>query len=268
VNVVPRKRTQEKWHLSYEVNQICVKPSFPKRSKSVKEKNGLSIWEDLILINARSPDGAYRKAILRGRAGEQTIRIGNTITEIKFLGLRDLVAVSSQLKDGAELDRREMKIRRQELDEKILRKRRLRAFNINSKWIKATKSGWYISREIHCLESMSGRRADRSKECVAWERLILIEARNPDDAYRKAVTNARLSEREVDISGRKGFVKFRGFLDLVYVYVELRDGAELMWQEYQIKKSELSDIVALKRQLRIFRKRERPRTSIRKYGQG
>jgi hypothetical protein len=142
VKITPLKRTQERWYLSYEVNQICVKRSLPKGSKSAKEKNGIFVWEDLILINARTPGGAYRKAILRGRAGEQTVRIGHTVTEIKFVGLKDLVSVNSRLKNGTELDRREIKIKKSELKEKVLPKRELRAFNINSTWIRNEGSKW------------------------------------------------------------------------------------------------------------------------------
>ena len=108
---------------------------------------------------------------------------------------------------------------------------------------------WYISHEILCAETSDQETDD---PLTVWENLILIQANSPDEAYEKAMKHGRDSEEEIRVNGKKGYHRFVGLKDLVLVYDQIEDGAELEWHEMQLTKAQVDEMVQEKSQLHAF----------------
>jgi|SRR5882762_3240235 len=109
---------------------------------------------------------------------------------------------------------------------------------------------WYLSYEILYFELENPLAQDK---CQIWENLILIRAASPEEAYEKAMKHGFDSEDNVKIDGQKGRCKFKGLKDLVRIYDDLEDGAELVWQEYELEKNQLETSVKTKQDLHAFK---------------
>jgi len=110
--------------------------------------------------------------------------------------------------------------------------------------------GWYISHEV--LSFQTKRPGPKEVKLTVWENLVLIKARNPEEAYRKALKRGRWNEEEVKIDGVDGYCKFKGLRDLVLIYDELEDGAEVEWREFQVNGAELSRMIKRKQRMQAF----------------
>ena len=85
-----------------------------------------------------------------------------------------------------------------------------------------------------------------------WENLILIKARGPQEAYRKALKHGRLSEGRVKVDGKDGYCEFRGLRDLVLIYDPLEDGTEIEWHDLRLSVSALNRVVKKKHRMQAF----------------
>jgi len=118
--------------------------------------------------------------------------------------------------------------------------------------MKSTKTHkWYISHEILYFQKTK-RSGPREETLTVWENLVLIKARNPEEAYRKALKRGRLNEEKVKIDGDEGYCKFKGLRDLVLIYDKLEDGAELEWRTCQANRTELSRMIKPKQKMQAF----------------
>jgi hypothetical protein len=109
---------------------------------------------------------------------------------------------------------------------------------------------WYLSYEILYFELEKPLAQEKYQ---VWENLILIRAASPEEAYEKAMKHGFDSEDNVKIDGQKGRCKFKGLKDLVRIYDDLEDGAELVWQEYELEKNQLEIAVKTKQDLHAFK---------------
>jgi hypothetical protein len=116
-----------------------------------------------------------------------------------------------------------------------------------SKLPKETK--WYISHELLYAETKKEAPTER---LTVWENLILIRAKSRDEAYKKAMKHGKISEDKVKIDGKPGELKFLGLRDLVLIYDELEDGAELEWHETQLTKTKMKKLLRAKKRLHAF----------------
>ena len=85
---------------------------------TVDDEPGNVVHANFVLIHAASPEGAYEKALEKGRQGEidYTNTDGRPV-RIMFRGLRNLHVIHDRLEDGAEILYEEAR----DLDEKTLR---------------------------------------------------------------------------------------------------------------------------------------------------
>ena len=113
---------------------------------------------------------------------------------------------------------------------------------------------WYIAHELLCFDTNTKKTGGRIKKhkLVVWENLVLIKARSPEEAYRKALKHGRLSEEKVEIDGEDGYCRFKGLKDLVLIYDDLEDGAELEWHDLRLSVSELRRTSKRKKQMQAF----------------
>ena len=110
------------WYIAHEI--LYFEPKLPRKSKGTE----WTVWENLILIKAKSPQQAYQKAIEHGRASEQAVRIDGEEGLCRFRGLRDLTLVYDELEDGAELEWRVLRISPGKLDRLVTTKQKMEAF--------------------------------------------------------------------------------------------------------------------------------------------
>ena len=114
------------------------------------------------------------------------------------------------------------------------------------------KRNWYIAHELLYFHTDKARSRAKAPKLVVWENLVLIKAKNPDEAYRKALKHGCLSEEQVRINGESGRCRFRGLKDLVLIYDDLEDGTELEWHDLRLNAAELSRMVRRKQQMQAF----------------
>ena len=120
-----------------------------------------------------------------------------------------------------------------------------------SKGIYKTRK-WYIAHELLYFDTKETRDRRKKHKLVVWENLVLIKAKSPEEAYRKALKHGHLSEEKVKIDGEDGWCRFKGLKDLVLIYDDLEDGAELEWHDLRLAVSELGRIAKRKKQMQAF----------------
>lgn len=96
--------------------------------------------------------------------------------------------------------------------------------------------GWYVgSYLLRFVESNDPGNDDPEHEFLTWENTVIVQADNLDQAYDKIVTIAE-SETEPYQGGSEGVPVrwvFEGMTELLPIYEELADGAEIMWTEHE-----------------------------------
>jgi Domain of unknown function (DUF4288) len=119
--------------------------------------------------------------------------------------------------------------------------------------------GWWIASYIERFEFDDEDAANLQRRCLAWENTILIQAKNRDEAYRKAMTRGRRSEGSpAQINSRSGRWRFEGLISLLPIYEELRDGAEVRWKEHaNVTVRKVKSWIRQKKELETFDDREK-----------
>lgn len=123
------------WYVAHEL--LCFQPEGKTRQKRAK----WTVWENLILTEARSPEEAFRKAVARGHQNEGPVKINGQHGYCRFMGLRELTFVYDELEDGAELEWRVFELDRAALGRLVTAKQKLQAFGPSSKKIKTRGKG-------------------------------------------------------------------------------------------------------------------------------
>jgi hypothetical protein len=118
---------------------------------------------------------------------------------------------------------------------------------------------WYISHELLSFGTKKSKNGRNDEKLVVWENLVLINAKSPEDAYRKAIKHGSLNEENVKINGKEGYCSFNGLRDLVLIYDDLEDGSELEWHDLRLNPSELRRLVKRKKQMQAFNVGPKPR---------
>ncbi len=115
--------------------------------------------------------------------------------------------------------------------------------------------GWYIASYL--LRIVEAERQDKQEpeaRFTEWENTILVKADSPEEAYDKTVEVASRFTKPYK-GGREGVDVqwvFEGVTEVLPVYEELVDGAEIIWEERHGVK------------LKNFRKRALRRKEIRR----
>ncbi|MBB6563689.1 hypothetical protein HNP48_006413 [Acidovorax soli] len=95
--------------------------------------------------------------------------------------------------------------------------------------------GWYVVSYLLRFVELDGTDQDDDDEArfLSWENTILVRAQNLDEAYDKGMQAAQGSTRPYK-GGPDGVPvqwKLLGITDVLPIYEELADGAEIMWTE-------------------------------------
>ncbi len=96
--------------------------------------------------------------------------------------------------------------------------------------------GWYVGsyilRFIECKAKGNNR---LNKKFLVWENTVIVKARNQDHAFDKIEALAK-KETKPYKGGPKGIDVqwlFEGITEVLPIYEELGDGAEIMWAKYE-----------------------------------
>jgi hypothetical protein len=99
--------------------------------------------------------------------------------------------------------------------------------------------GWYVaSYLLRFVELGRPDIDDPEAKFLSWENTILVKAADLDEAYEKAASIAKQSSEpykggpdEIDVQW-----KYEGITQILPIYEELEDGAEIMWAEHSPRK--------------------------------
>ena len=99
--------------------------------------------------------------------------------------------------------------------------------------------GWYVgSYLLRFIELAEDGNEDPEHRFVTWENTILVKANDLNGAYDKVVQIAMENTKPYK-GGPAGIDVqwvFEGVTDLVPIYEEIQDGAEIMWADHAPRK--------------------------------
>lgn len=136
-------------------------------------------------------------------------------------------------------------------------------FRLNGSGMKHSKDlspvGWYISTyQLRFVELADKRKNDLSRRFTVWENTVLVKASNPREAYRKVqrIATAATKPYKGGVDAIDVQWLFEGIVELLPVYEDIEDGAEIMWGE---RTRSLAKIRTLAKPLRVLQQsRTRP----------
>lgn len=103
---------------------------------------------------------------------------------------------------------------------------------------------WYIAEVVQRAEDVGKDKTNPNRRCTVWINSILIKAASPEKAYEKACNLGKEnygSLRYKAVAGNTLQWKFLGVRDIIPIYEDIEDGAEIMWEdlgEISAKRSE------------------------------
>ncbi len=94
--------------------------------------------------------------------------------------------------------------------------------------------GWYLGSYLLRFVELDDRdNGNLEKEFSAWENTVIVKAQNIDEAYDKVVKIAKEASEPYS-AGAKGLPVqwlFEGVTELLPIYEDLTDGAEIAWTD-------------------------------------
>ncbi|MEP2654013.1 MAG: DUF4288 domain-containing protein [Paraglaciecola sp.] len=111
--------------------------------------------------------------------------------------------------------------------------------------------GWYLgSYLLRLFELEDSTKDDPEKRFLSWENTVLVRAESKSHAYEKVVKIGR--EHDYPYKGGPEGVdvkwEFLGITELLAIYDDIEDGAELLWSESNRKLKNLKGRVLTKHQ--------------------
>lgn len=98
--------------------------------------------------------------------------------------------------------------------------------------------GWYVGTYIlRFIELRAKGNSNPKKKFLAWENTVIVKAKSLSHAYDKIVALGKLHTKPYK-GGPDGVDVqwvFEGITQVLPIYEELKDGAEIMWAEYESK---------------------------------
>jgi len=99
--------------------------------------------------------------------------------------------------------------------------------------------GWYVvSYLLRFVELNDDQKDDDEARFLSWENTILVRAQTLDEAYDKGMTIARenVAPYKGGLEGVPVQWQLVGITDVLPIYEELEDGAEIVWAEHAPRK--------------------------------
>lgn len=95
------------------------------------------------------------------------------------------------------------------------------------------KGNWYIAEIIQKCEPVDRNEKQDLRRVTTWGNHHLIKANSPEKAFEKAVQIGK--EGEYTFTNTDKIIMewiFVGIADLIPIYDDIEDGAEIMWTDY------------------------------------
>ena len=119
---IKKNKTKTSWYLAYEILYF--------EYANLSLQKDYLVWENLRLINAKTPEIAYQKAIQYGKDSEEELEINESKGYCKFLVLKKLVPIYENLDDGSEIEWKEYEVSKSKLAGLVVSKKNLQAFSL------------------------------------------------------------------------------------------------------------------------------------------
>lgn len=111
-------------------------------------------------------------------------------------------------------------------------------------------TGWWLFREVEYWVSNRQMKLTPTSRCPVWENTRILQAKNREEAFKKAL---RLARPGYPSKTDGGEWRFGGISQLLPIYEELEDGAEIMWDKLgSLSLGRIQRIVKSKLQLSVF----------------
>jgi hypothetical protein len=109
---------------------------------------------------------------------------------------------------------------------------------------------WFLAEIIEICEPSKTDKKDLKRRATTYGNYILINAATPSDAYDKAVIIGKSYSYSFKSRNQKMKWKFVGIGDLLPIYEDIENGAEIMWRDYgNIQAKRIKKIVSSKKEL-------------------
>ena len=95
--------------------------------------------------------------------------------------------------------------------------------------------GWYIVTVLERFERLNEDTSNPNRRCTAWENTLIVKADSILLAYDKVVKEEKKTRSSdvTELNGHKGRWVFEGIIDILPIYEEFEDMAELIWKEHR-----------------------------------
>ena len=117
---------------------------------------------------------------------------------------------------------------------------------------------WYVGAYLmRFIELNDDNNFDEEERFTAWENTVIVKAKSLDEAYEK-IEKIGQSDSEPYKGGEEGVPVqwvYEGITELLPIYEDLEDGAEIMWREHNPKK--LKNLKKYVKQKQDFRETSR-----------
>ena len=96
---------------------------------------------------------------------------------------------------------------------------------------------WFLVGLLERFQRVDEDTSNPNRRCLVWENLYLIEAKDLSAAYDKAFrlgrNECRNTSPSTDNAGHKGRWVFDGISELIPIFEDIQDEAELLWTEHK-----------------------------------
>jgi hypothetical protein len=205
------------------------------------------------LLAADGSELAHAKALSLARAGVDDLNL-SSVSDWVLDGLSDLLMLSEPPTAGSELIWTEQEVLPQESNSFVSEKSELSAF---SRPEALCSSGWYVCKVVLVEIHDTGRHGD---SLLLWTNSHLIEAADPEVAYKSAISLGREQESEPGshrCDGDSAHWAFKGLGDLVPTIDVPRDGPMLWFNEFDASLDQLITLIPSRSKLGVFDSLER-----------
>jgi hypothetical protein len=119
-------------------------------------------------------------------------------------------------------------------------------------------TGWWVATIIERFEDEGEDRSNPRRRCRAWSNVVILKARDRNQAYNKAMRYGKLGKNGYDwidtATRRKARLVFEGLASLLPLYDPFdKDGSEILFEDYQdVTVGRVKRWVKQKKDLEVF----------------
>lgn len=103
---------------------------------------------------------------------------------------------------------------------------------VNEEKISNANGNWFIAEIIAICEPANVNQQQDLRRCTVGGSYCLIKAHSPEAAYDKAEKLGKEGEHQFTSEGMEMRWSYGGIKNLLPVYDDIEDGAELIWADY------------------------------------